>query len=193
MQMPLFPLNALLCPQGRIPLRLFEPRYLDMASQCLRSDTGFIVVLLREGEDGDASETAFYDVGTLATIVDFGPSPQRGILDITVEGQYRADILSTARQENGLWLGEISRATEEHFVAVPDRYKDLKAVLQALIKHPLVKALNMDINFQDGRQLGWRLTELLPFGNKQKQYLFELDDPLVRLDKIADKLAAMVS
>ena len=56
-ELPLFPLNAVLFPGGPLPLRIFEPRYLDMVSRCMREQSGFAVVLLGEGEEvGDGDE-----------------------------------------------------------------------------------------------------------------------------------------
>ena len=49
MNVPLFPLNSVVLPGGRIPLQLFEPRYIDMLTRCLKEDRGFVVVLLRDG------------------------------------------------------------------------------------------------------------------------------------------------
>ena len=69
-ELPLFPLNAVLFPGGPLPLRIFEPRYLDMVSRCMREQTGFAVVLLGEGEEASAV-TSFAATGTEARIVDF--------------------------------------------------------------------------------------------------------------------------
>ena len=67
MTIPLFPLNTVLFPQGVLPLRIFEPRYLDMISDCLKNNTGIGVVLIREGKEvGSAAST--YDVGTMSEI-----------------------------------------------------------------------------------------------------------------------------
>ncbi|CAN0600625.1 unnamed protein product, partial [Ectocarpus sp. 12 AP-2014] len=41
MNVPLFPLNSIVLPRGRIPLQLFEPRYIDMLTRCLKEDRGF--------------------------------------------------------------------------------------------------------------------------------------------------------
>ena len=43
MNVPLFPLNSIILPGGRIPLQLFEPRYIDMLTRCLKEDRGFVV------------------------------------------------------------------------------------------------------------------------------------------------------
>jgi len=64
---PLFPLHTVLFPGGVLPLRIFEPRYLDMVSECMRHNSGFGVCLIREGKEvGAAAQT--YDVGTLVRI-----------------------------------------------------------------------------------------------------------------------------
>jgi len=189
---PLFPLNALVCPRGRIPLRVFETRYLDMVSSCLQRGSGFVIVMLRDGDEVGMGTSQFYQVGTLVDIVDFGQTDQ-GILDITCEGLYRVNIHSARQRRDGLWVGQIERACEEDFVALPDEYEDLKAVLQALVQHPMVEGLNLEIDYQDGRQVGWRLTELLPLDNDQKQKLFEMNDTLSRLQTLSDQLSAMAS
>ena len=47
--MPIFPLRTVLFPGGILPLRIFEPRYVDMIRWCLREQANFGVVLLRQG------------------------------------------------------------------------------------------------------------------------------------------------
>ena len=49
--LPLFPLNTVLFPGGRLPLRIFEQRYMDMAKACLRDGAPFGVCLIREGAE----------------------------------------------------------------------------------------------------------------------------------------------
>jgi len=193
MKVPLFPLNSIVCPGGRIPLRVFEAHYLDMVSDCLKSNAGFVVVMLRDRDDMEGHDSRFYDVGTLVKVVDFGSDSRNGVLNLIVEGQFRVQIESASLQADGLWQGTAYKMSEETFVSLPDQYQDLKAVLKALVKHPLIEELKMEIDFQDGRQVGLRLTELLPLGNQQKQYLLELEDPLFRLEEIADQLTTMIS
>ena len=49
--MPLFPLRTVLFPGGTLPLRIFEPRYVDMVRWCMRESRAFGVVLLEDGSD----------------------------------------------------------------------------------------------------------------------------------------------
>jgi len=186
---PLFPINAILCPRGKIPLQIFEPRYLDMISHCLKMGAEFVVVLLREDSEMDDE---FYRVGTLAKVVDFSRGEYDGCLAVTIEGVARVDLSLTVQQEDGLWLAETAISNEEDFVPLPERFNELRVVLEALVQHPFVHNLNMDIDFCDGRQVGWRLTELLPMDNRQKQLLFELKDPIQRLSELSDQLSAMM-
>jgi len=192
MKTPLFPLNTLVCPGGKLPLRVFEPRYLDMVKRCLRSEEGFVVVMLKGSSDETSVSSQIYRVGTLVKIIDFDQDEQ-GILCIVSEGMHRVKISDPECQDDGLWLGNISKFDEDKFVSLPDEFSELQSVLKALVQHPVVKELNMDIDYDDGRQIGWRLTELLPLDNSQKQYLYELQDPIRRLEKISDQLDIMVS
>ncbi len=192
MSAPLFPLNALVCPGGRLPLRIFEQRYLDMVSECMRHDSGFVVLMLipqtQRPEGGD--QHPFYHTGTMVKVVDFGQGEHA--LKITVEGQERVRVVAAERQEDGLWIGQLEPADEEAYVAIPERYEDLANVLKALVQHPMVEALNLAIDFADCRQVGWRLTELLPLENSQKQHLLEMTDPVYRLQRISDQLLQMM-
>ncbi len=50
-QLALFPLHTVLFPGGRLPLQIFEARYLDMVSQCLKENSRFVIVLIRDGDE----------------------------------------------------------------------------------------------------------------------------------------------
>ena len=185
----MFPINAIVCPRGRIPLQIFEPRYLDMVSLCLKSGTEFVAVMLLENNE---VTNEFYRVGTLAKVVDFSRGECDGFLAVTIEGVARVDLSLAVQQEDGLWLADTVISNEEDFVPLPERFNELRVVLEALVQHPFVHKLNMDIDFYDGRQVGWRLTELLPMENRQKQLLLELKDPIQRLSELSDQISAMV-
>ena len=189
MKLSVFPLNAIVCPRGRIPLRIFEPRYIDMVRDCLRKDEPFVVTLLKPNEQ---RQQPFYSLGTLVRVVDFGEMFQNGILNIVVEGIAQVNLMQEQRQDNDLWVAEVTENKMEPYVSMPEEFDDLSLVLKALIKHPFVEELDMHINFDDAREVSWRLTELLPLGNAQKQHLYELSDPQMRLAKIADQLSELV-
>jgi Lon protease-like protein len=160
-----------------------------MISECLKSGTEFAVVMLREDNEVMGE---FYRVGTLAKVVDFSRGECDGFLAVIIEGVARVDLSLAIQQEDGLWLADTVVPDEENFIPLPERFNELRVVLEALVQHPFVHNLNMDIDFYDGRQVGWRLTELLPMGNRQKQLLFELEDPIQRLSELSDHIAGMI-
>jgi len=189
MNVPLFPLNSIVLPRGRIPLQLFEPRYIDMLTRCLKEDRGFVVVLLREG--GEAGPTAaFYDIGTYVRIIDF-QQLENGLLGITVEGASKVSVVRSWQQEDGLNVGDVECLIEEAESEVPPHFGELPSVLRALFRHPVIRDLNMDIDYDDARDVGWRLTELLPLDKQEKQKLVELQDPLERLSRLQGLLEAL--
>lgn len=189
MNLSVFPLNAIVCPKGRISLRIFEPRYLDMVRKCLRLDEPFVVVLYSSEQQG---KQTFYTTGTQVKIIDFGESLQNGMLNIVVEGISQVHLSEPHKNEDGLWTAKVEENMLEPFVPMPEEFDDLCMVLKALIRHPYVKELDMQIDFDDAREVGWRLTELLPLGNEKKQFLYELDNSEQRLSKIADQLSDLV-
>ncbi|MGM0769700.1 MAG: LON peptidase substrate-binding domain-containing protein [Pseudomonadota bacterium] len=189
MNVPLFPLNSIVLPKGRIPLQLFEPRYIDMLTRCLKEDRGFVVVLLREGLE-TKKEAAFYDIGTYVRIIDF-QQLDNGLLGITVEGEGKVSVVRSWQAPDGLNLGDVECLMDEAECEVPERYTELPSVLRALFRHPVIRDLDMKVDYQDARDVGWRLTELLPLDKQEKQRLVELQDPLARLSRLQTLLEAL--
>src|SRR3954453_18388637 len=104
-ELPLFPLSTVMFPGGLLPLRIFEPRYTDMISRCMREGTDFGVVLIRRGEEAGAVEE-LAGIGTGARIVDFSQLPD-GLLGVMCRGSRRFRLLSHHAQADGLRIGTI--------------------------------------------------------------------------------------
>ena len=185
-EVPLFPLGTILCPGGQLPLRLFEQRYLKMTSDCLRHEMGFVVVMTRTD-----AQFGFFDIGTYGRISDF-QQLQDGLLGITVRGCEKVRIKSARQDETGLFIGEVSAMPPEPEVAVGEDYAELVTLLRDLQKHPAVKRLNLTIDYNDCRDVGYRLLELLPLRNEDKQYLLSLQRPAYRLEQMRYMLHAIV-
>jgi len=100
---PLFPLGTVLFPGGRLPLRVFEQRYLEMAKSCLRDGASFGVCLIREGAEVGAPATP-ESVGCTARITQWDMQ-QLGVLQIVAQGEQRFRILERRLQDDGLARG----------------------------------------------------------------------------------------
>ncbi len=107
---PLFPLPVVLFPGGHLPLRIFEPRYLDMVRECSATDGCFGVCLLNNRQDADRPATHLR-VGTTAKIIDFS-SLDGGLLGIVARGEKRFIIRSTQMRDNGLLMAKVNILAE---------------------------------------------------------------------------------
>lgn len=187
---PLFPLNALVFPGGLLPLRIFEPRYLDMVGRCPREQGSFVVVAISDGAETGTGVVHFYDVGTEVHVIDFDPTPD-GLLGITVEGKQRVRIKDTLIQEDNLIVGDIERIEDEEEAAMPDDFDDLVQLLRTVLQE-----VGAPFNWYEPRYdlAGWvgaRLTELLPLETAEKQQLMMIGDPLSRLFMLRDFMQGM--
>jgi Lon protease-like protein len=184
MELPLFPLNLVLFPDGPLPLRIFETRYYDMVRRCMREGSGFGVVLIREGPESGTGETQVYEVGTAADITDFHQLAD-GLLGLSCVGRRRFRIGARSRQSDGLNLGEVSWIEAEPTVPVPSRHARLAALLRTVLPQLGEVYAGIEMRLEDAAWVGHRLAEILPLPLAEKQTYLELDDPLERLDRLA--------
>lgn len=193
-EMPLFPLGTVLFDGGQLPLRIFEPRYVDMISRCMKSDSGFGVVLIRAGSEirGDRNDAGpeVFPTGTEARIEDFNPLSD-GTLGIVARGGRKFAVIETDTQADGLLIGQVRFMPEEPPIAVDERFDTLIEILKELIRHPMIEKMELEFDFTDARSVGWRLAELLPIEAEIKQSLLQMQLPrerLVELVRIVNKL-----
>lgn len=188
-EVALFPLQTVLFPAGPLPLRIFEPRYLDMVSRCLRQNEGFGVCLTRQ--NASATEGATYSVGTLAHIVDWGGG-EGGLLHILVCGGRRFRVLEARVQENGLDVAEIEWLDDEPATLLPEHAYPLADLLRQILTQVPEYYRRVEAHYDDASWVGYRLAELLPLSLPQRQYFLELEDPVRRLEilrTLVDSLA----
>ena len=178
----LFPLNIVLFPHGPLPLRIFEPRYVDMVGRCMRDSQCFGVVLIREGREAGPAETC--DVGTTAKIVDFYQMPD-GLLGLSCVGERRFRIRGRRRQPDGLNIGEVEWLAEAPAASVPERHARLAELLERVLPQLGEAYAAIEMHLEDATWVGYRLAEILPIELSDKQYCLELDDPVQRLDALA--------
>lgn len=185
----LFPLSTVLFPGGPLSLRIFEARYLDMISDCLRNEKPFGVCLIRNGQEAGEAADGF-ELGTLAKIVDWNQLPG-GLLGITARGEDRFRVLSREVRPDQLVVGDISVLETEDSVEVPDEHQNLTELLRGFIEHLGEHYTHVVPNFEDATWVGYRLAEILPIPMTRKQYFLELEDPVSRLDQIAEIVTAI--
>lgn len=185
----LFPLKSVLFPKGRLPLQIFEQRYLDLVTRSLRSNNGFGVCLLREGEEvmRPGTRQQVHRIGMLARIVDWDQLPN-GLLGITVEGERKFEVEDCHFEDNQLLTARVRYSDTDYAgeppLEVEDSQEALVDLVEQLVSHPVINKLGMNIAYHDLRELGWRLSELVPLTLERKQALLELNDPYQRIRDI---------
>ena len=186
-ELPLFPLATVLYPGAPLSLRIFEPRYLDMVRDCTRKGAGFGVCLILVGfEVGDPALPAA--VGTVATITDFHTT-EEGLLGIVARGGARFRVERTRVRADGLLRGEVQLWPDEPPQEVPPEFGLLQTILERLVETlgPHWRDAPRSA-YDDASWLGFRMAELLPLTNSERQRLLELADPVQRLAELRDIL-----
>lgn len=184
--LPLFPLQTVLFPGGLLPLKVFEARYLDLISHCLRAREPFgVACIIRGNEAGSASEGMRIEaVGVLAHLEEVD-AEQAGILKVSCTGGSRFRLLQVPVQRpDGLWVGTAKAVPDDDVVAPEAAFaatvQALKEAADALAAQG-VRAIGQPYRWSDAGWVANRWSELLPVSLVAKQRLMELEDPVARL------------
>ena len=178
MRVPLFPLNTVLFPGGPLPLRIFETRYIDMVKDCVRDDSPFGVLLIRDG--GETGRATTHTVGTLARITDWYQGSD-GLLGVTAIGEQRFRLLESERLASGLNVGEVAILPDEPSLPLPAEYKAMSQILSSVLDDLGRLYESLDRRLDDATWVTSRFVEILPIDLEQKQRCLEQSDPLDRL------------
>lgn len=185
-ELALFPLHTVLFPGGLLGLKVFEARYLDLISTCLRERSPFGVVALRQGGEGRAKPgevTEFEPVGTLAEVRDVDSS-QPGILQVRCCGTQRFMLHERRQQADGLWVADVSPVPDDEDAApTADLVETAQGLATAIatLKAQGAEPFLEPFRYDNAAWVANRWCEILPISLAAKQKLMELPDALVRL------------
>lgn len=180
----LFPLNTVLFPGCTLPLKIFEQRYLRLIKSCLRDHHGFVVVLICAGREmGDTPE--MYRIGSYVEIIDW-TTLDSGLFGITIEAKYRVRVSNPCAQDDGLLTGEIEKfpLTEALEQDPRKQMPDLIDTLKQLGQHPYSEKQTGETDFTSGKDICYKLSQLLPVDPLIKQSLLEVDSTAEAIDRL---------
>lgn len=181
--LPLFPLSQVLVPAMPQPLRIFEPRYREMVSECLQGDRRFGVVLIRTGNE--VGETANpYDVGTVAEITAVAVLDGEELVILT-EGRQRFRIVERFYDRSYLH-GTVELLDDP--IGVLENAAPLAADVHGLAMEYASMMLKLqgedavEVSLPDDPlDLSYRVVTMLQIGDREKQHLLELESAEERL------------
>ena len=189
--LPLFPLNTVVFPGGRLPLRVFEQRYLDMIKQAIADNTPFGICAIREGTE-TGTPAVPYDVGTCMRITDWD-MPETGILHIETIALERYVIRSIHTEPSGLLVGTVEDVNVEPAVSVPDDLELSVEILRHIINEYGNARFPEPHDLDNAVWVGYRLSEVLPLTLSIKQNLLEMNDSVTRLRILTEFLKKQIN
>ncbi|MGV3741689.1 MAG: LON peptidase substrate-binding domain-containing protein [Burkholderiaceae bacterium] len=191
--LPLFPLNAVLFPDGVLPLKVFEARYIDMVRECLKNDAPFGIVKILAGQEvGTAARPE--QTGCLAHISQWDMQEQ-GILLLYVRGGERFRILETRVLPDQRLEARVEPIALEAATSVTDTHLRCATALKAVIDEidakgksehgdSFVSPFSRPIQLDSAAWVANRWCEILPIPLKARQKLLELNDASNQLEII---------
>ncbi|MFA9439880.1 LON peptidase substrate-binding domain-containing protein [Uliginosibacterium sp. sgz301328] len=185
--LPIFPLTNVLFPQGRMSLRIFEARYMDMIAHCMRGPTNFGICLIAEGQEVGAPAVP-HKVGVEARIVDWDMS-QPGVLGLTVRGERRFAIEAHDATPQGVVVAQVRWLEQPEPASLDERFESMLPLMRAVIADAGTKVIAPPHRLDDADWVGYRYAEILPIPALARQRLLELDDATLRLEIIQQFLA----
>jgi hypothetical protein len=178
-------------PGSILPLQIFEQRYLNLIKDCMKQQTGFIIVLISDGKEVGTTPQ-IYCTGCYVEIIDWESLPS-GLLGITIQAKYRVKLSNSSVRDDGLLLAEATPidSTLDHNPPMPEVFKPLTETLKQLLNHPFSQRYKDSVDFSNTADICYRLSELLPISNKQKQLLLETETTEQMLDMLALHINAL--
>lgn len=186
--LPLFPLHTVLFPDGLLPLRVFEARYVDMVRACMRDRTPFGVCLIASGNEVARPDepTMPETIGCLADIIDCNME-QLGVLLISARGRQRFRLLGHSVNPDGLLVGQAELLPPDIIDCKLELLGECLAVLRRIVaslhaEHPGELPFCEPFLWDDPSWVANRLCEFLPVPLKAKQMLMALPDAGMRIE-----------
>ena len=191
-KIPIFPLsNFIIFPKTTVPLNIFEPRYLDMVNDSMKSDK-FIGMVQPKGKKDNLED--LHKIGCLGKITSFKETQNDRLL-IELRGVIRFKIVKEISSNKKYRECEISfqdylhdlndKKEELKFSDLELIFKDLKDLFEKrgfIINWKELEKQNLDETIN-------ALAMASPFTHEEKQVLLETKNLDVRKTKISEILA----
>ncbi|NRB65833.1 MAG: LON peptidase substrate-binding domain-containing protein [Vibrio sp.] len=170
----LFPLGSILLPEGRMKLRIFEPRYKRLIKEASQSDGTFGICLIEHDEVPAVSRLSSF--GALAKIVDFELLDD-GLLGVTVVGIRCFEIKRIRTEFDGLRRARVEWRSSWEFSQLSNEHKYLSEQLRTVYSQfPQLGELYDQRFFDDASWVSQRWLEILPIPQKQFDFLVQQKD-----------------
>jgi Lon protease-like protein len=179
--LPLFSLdNVLLLPFGKLPLNIFEPRYIKMVLDSLKKQRLIGIV-----QPKDNSGT-FFNIGCIGKITSFIETPDNRIV-LNLDGICRFKISDSQLSQGGYYNANVETVDFVHDINLVEPMIDREGLIKKFEQFFKIKKYDLDLNIIEetsNLQLLSTLTMLAPFNKIDKQAILEAQNLIDRLKVI---------
>ena len=193
-KIPIFPLsNFIIFPKTTVPLNIFEPRYIEMINESMKSNK-LIGMIQPKNSINNQSQPNLYDIGCLGKITSFKET-EDGRYIIELKGLIRFKIIKEIKNAKSYREYEIDFKNFNHDLEEKKEYlkfSDLELIFRDL--KSLFETRGFIINWKEleKQSLDETINALAmasPFTLEEKQVLLEAENLNIRKNKIADILS----
>ena len=181
-EIPIFPLNTVLFPGGRLPLRIFEVRYVDMTKACIRDGSLFGVCQILDGREA-GTPAQFAPLGCTARITEWDV-PAAGLFSMVTQGEQVFRVLDHHIQRDGLIRAQVALEAPRECTPLPEGREALGRMLGEIIDKIGAEHFSQPLQIEDTAWVAYRLAEVLPVSREQKLYLLQERDALKVLARV---------
>ncbi|MDB4184288.1 LON peptidase substrate-binding domain-containing protein [Alphaproteobacteria bacterium] len=178
---PLFPLdNVLLLPFGKMPLNIFEPRYVKMILDSLKKQR-LIGIVQPKDNSGE-----FFNVGCMGKITSFIETPDNRIV-LNLDGICRFKITDSQLSQGGYYNANVETIDFVEDINVVEPMIDRDSLIKKFANFFKIKKYDLDLNIIEetsNLQLLSTLTMLAPFNKIDKQAILEAQNLIDRLQVV---------
>jgi uncharacterized protein len=186
--LPVFPLpGALLLPRGQMPLNIFEPRYLALVDDALRSGHRLIGMIQPDsGHPGPEDKPNLFKVGCAGRITQFAETGDgRYLLQLTGVARFRLEHELSVDTLYRQCLVSFGPFADDFVARKGEKAVDRETLLQALRDFLEANKLKADwdgIESAPNEALVNALAMMSPYGPAEKQALLEAPDLKTRAE-----------
>jgi len=196
-EIPIFPLsNFIIFPETAVPLNIFEPRYIQMIDDSMKSSK--LIGMIQPKKTGEQNKPDLYDVGCIGKITSFnetndgrylvvinGINRFRVIEEVLTEKLYRICKISYENFSNDI----IEKKENINFSDLELIFKNLKSIFEKkgfIINWSELKNQNLNQTINT-------LSMASPFSLEEKQILLESTDIKSRKNKLEEILKTYIT
>jgi len=190
---PLLPLHIPLMPYCQSKIKVFEKRYLDMVSQCLRSESQFVITQILTGSEiHDPSQSRqkieFSEYGCLVQIKDFD---HKDSLELLLEATQLVFIKDPVQNADGLWESELEILPFEDIKIDEHTHEHIVKLYDTLKQHPYLQRQSLLPDTQNSIQLINFLCMWLPLNEIIRIKLIRSENTVIRAQNLFDALESI--